>query len=435
MRKRMLTAALAALLLLLMTAAGSGTAEETPAGGVAEVPTEDEAPEIAKDCRFRLSYGGNSAERFTDGKYTTYWHSRESLRPYAMLQSETPVYGLYLCFRDMPESWEIQTSDRQDALKGKVRDSDWRTIVQGDTRFHHVYVPLNGETILRIVGTEDKACVLGFNEVFVFGAGRIPDWVQRWKPTEEKADILFLSTHPDDELLFFGGAIPTYAGELKKRVVVAYLTWSNTTRRSELLNGLWHLGVRHYPVFCGIRDVYSGSAEEAYKKVSSRNGKEIVQGWLTETLRRLKPEVVVTQDVKGEYGHGQHRMAADAAQACYDLAADPLAYPESAETWGVWQVKKLYLHLWGAEADQTRMDWERPLSAFDGKTGTEMAEEAYAMHVTQRNAGVKIRGKRHVFSVRETGGKLFPNTVFGLCRTEVGPDTEHTDFLEHIQGE
>ena len=74
----------------------------------------------------------------------------------------------------------------------------------------------------------------------------------------------------------------------------------------------------------------------------------------------------------------------------------------------------------------------QPLAAFDGKTGTEVAEEAYAMHVTQRSAGMKIRGKRYIFSVRETGGLLFPNTVFGLCRTEVGPDEMRNDFLEHI---
>ena len=141
---------------------------------------------------------------------------------------------------------------------------------------------------------------------------------------------------------------------------------------------------------------------------------------------------MVTQDENGEYGHGQHKMVADAAQACYDLAADPEAFPESASMYGTWQVKKLYLHLWGEAADQTEMDWEQPLSAFGGKTGTELAEEAYAMHVTQRNAGTKIRGKRYVFSVRETGGILFPNTVFGLCRSEVGPDEKHTDFLEHI---
>ncbi len=55
--------------------------------------------------------------------------------------------------------------------------------------------------------------------------------------------------------------------------------------------------------------------------------------------------------------------------------------------------------------------------------------------MTQRNAGFKMRGKRYIFSVRETGGELFPNNRFGLCRTEVGPDVKHDDFLENIPGQ
>ena len=92
--------------------------------------------------------------------------------------------------------------------------------------------------------TSEKKTALRINDLFVLSEGDLPDWVQVWQPTEEKADILFLSTHPDDELIFFGGAIPTYAVEQQRKVVVAYFTRSNTTRSSELLNGLWHMGVR-----------------------------------------------------------------------------------------------------------------------------------------------------------------------------------------------
>ena len=108
----------------------------------------------------------------------------------------------------------------------------------------------------------------------------------------------------------------------------------------------------------------------------------------------------MTQDIQqGEYGHRAAQDGGGRRQACYDLAADPQAYPESAETWGTWQVKKLYLHLWGEEADQIRMDWERPLAAaFGGKTGLDVAEEAYAMHVTHGSGG-RNRGKRDAFSV------------------------------------
>ena len=40
-------------------------------------------------------------------------------------------------------------------------------------------------------------------EVFGFSEGALPDWVQIWGIPLEKADILLLSSHSDDEQLFF----------------------------------------------------------------------------------------------------------------------------------------------------------------------------------------------------------------------------------------
>ena len=387
-----------------------------------------EAENLTGSCEFKSSSGAARLHRMTDGDYRSYWEIEKTKHPYVTIYSETPIYGLYLCFRTMPESYEIQTrDDTGDA------DNPWKTVAEGDTRYHHVFCSVDGLTSVRIFVPKDGKSTLGFNEVFVFGKGEPPAWVQRWEPTEEKADILFLAAHPDDELLFMGGAIATYTAELQKRVVVAYLCYSNTTRRSEALNGLWTMGVRHYPVFGGFRDVYSRTAEDAYELVRGR--RKALEEWMTGLFRQVKPEVVVTHDMNGEYGHGQHKMAADCATHCYDLAADPEQYPESAAAWGTWQVKKLYLHLWGEESDQTNFNWEQPLASMGGKTATELAEEAYALHLTQQNAGFKMRGKRYIFSVRETGGELFPNTKFGLYRTEVGPDVKHDDFLENIPGQ
>ena len=138
----------------------------------------------------------------------------------------------------MPETWSVETET----------DGEWRTLLNGSRDYMHVLLELDGQTHFRIVGDSGKESYLKINEVFVFGDGDLPDWVQRWEPTPEKADLLLLVAHPDDELIFFGGTIPTYAVERGMNVVVAYMSYSNTTRRSELLNGLWHLGVRQYPV-------------------------------------------------------------------------------------------------------------------------------------------------------------------------------------------
>ena len=57
-------------------------------------------------------------------------------------------------------------------------------------------------------------------------------------------------------------------------------------------------------------------------------------------------------------------------------------------TYGPWRVKKLYLHLY--PNDQITLDWSKPLQSMGGKTGFELAEEAFAYHVTQAKCGLDV---------------------------------------------
>lgn len=370
-----------------------------------------EANDITEDCKFKVCSSGRKYTLMTDKKYTSYWESNKIKTPWIAITAPEgkPIAGLYVCFGNMPESWEIQTSD-----DGK----DWFTAVPGDTRFLHAYVALpQPAQHVRLAVTSEKKTALRINDLFVLSEGDLPDWVQVWQPTEEKADILFLSTHPDDELIFFGGAIPTYAVEQQRKVVVAYFTRSNTTRSSELLNGLWHMGVRTYPVIGNFKDSYAKNLKAAYK---SAGGKGKVNEWIVELYRQYKPEVVVTQDTNGEYGHKQHMMIADAAQNCIALAANEDEFTASTIAYGTWQVKKLYLHLY--PENQITFDWTVPLKSMNGATGIELAEEAYTLHKTQASSGM---------SVTETGTK-YDNRVFGLAFTTVGEDVRKDDFLENI---
>lgn len=370
-----------------------------------------ESNDITEDCKFKVCSSGRKYTLMTDKKYTSYWESNKIKTPWIAITAPEgkPIAGLYVCFGNMPESWEIQTSD-----DGK----DWFTAVPGDTRFLHAYVALpQPAQHVRLAVTSEKKTALRINDLFVLSEGDLPDWVQVWQPTEEKADILFLSTHPDDELIFFGGAIPTYAVEQQRKVVVAYFTRSNTTRSSELLNGLWHMGVRTYPVIGNFKDSYAKNLKAAYK---SAGGKDKVNEWMVGLYRQYKPEVVVTQDTNGEYGHKQHMMIADAAQNCIALAANEDEFTASTIAYGTWQVKKLYLHLY--PENQITFDWTVPLKSMNGATGIELAEEAYTLHKTQASSGM---------SVTETGTK-YDNRVFGLAFTTVGEDVRKDDFLENI---
>ena len=385
---------------------------------------EEEAEDLTAGCTVKVVDKAGKVKSITDGKYTTFWESSKRNEPWVTLSSDKPIYGLYLCFRNLPESYVIQ----------KKSGEDWVTVAEGDSLYHHAFYELDGLNKIRILSTAGKKNILGFNEIYAFGEGEVPEWVQRWQPPVEKADLLFLIAHPDDELLFTGGAIPTYGSEREKQVEVVYLTPSNPTRRSEALNGLWHMGVRNYPVFGNFSDRYakSGKLKDAYKLING--GQKTVWGWVTEQYRRFRPEIVVTQDINGEYGHPQHKMIADAAIQCYSKAADPSEYKESADKYGPWQVKKLYIHLYGEEADQTVLDWEQPLTAFGGKTGAQLAAEAFALHVSQKGMGAGKGDKFEEFTVEKTGAKKYPYDHFGLHSTEVGPDEAKNDFLENIDG-
>ena len=369
-----------------------------------------EAIDITEECTFKASYNQRKPNQMYDKKFTTHWESGPNKAPWLAITAPAgmPIHGLYICFASVPETWEIQLGD----------GNDWFTYQAGDSRFLHTYVSIpEGAEKVRIVATSTKKIALKINELYVLSEGDVPAWVQRWEPTHEKADILFVSTHPDDELIFFGGAIPTYAAEQQRKVVVAYFTSSNIARQSELLNGLWHMGVRNYPVIGTFKDAYAKSMTAAYK---TAGGREKVMEWMSGLYRQFKPEVVVTQDKDGEYGHNQHKIVAEAAQLCVEYAATEGQYLDSFMQYGAWQVKKLYLHLW--PENQITFDWSVPLVSMNGSTGIELAEEAYALHKTQAGSGM---------SVKETGAE-YDNRVFGLVHSTVGDDVRKDDFLENI---
>ncbi len=136
-------------------------------------------------------------------------------------------------------------------------------------------------------------------------------------------------------------------------------------------------------------------------------------------IRQYRPEVVVTHDLNGEYGHGGHRAVADTVRTSVQYAADASRYADSAREYGVWQVKKLYLHLYAE--NRIRMDWHVPLSRFGGRDGMTVATEALDLHRSQVANGWAM----------EEGGSC-DNSVFGLYFTAVGPDEAGGDLFEHI---
>ena len=134
--------------------------------------------------------------------------------------------------------------------------------------------------------------------------------------------------------------------------------------------------------------------------------------------RRLKPRVVLSHDLQGEYGHPAHVICARNAVTAFDIAADSKIYPESAELYGVWNVSKLYLHLYAE--NQIEMDWEQPLDSLGGVTPLEIARDAFNQHRSQRaKISVEVKGPHSA-------------ARFGLVSSLVGDDERKNDFFENI---
>ncbi len=364
-----------------------------------------EAENLTPLCKI-TSRPGKLPDTLRDGKYHPQWVNRCQTTCTLKVAAPRgkPIGSVYIRFGKLPKKWQLQIPE----------GPRWKTVHDGNTQLLHLFVELPEVYAFRLLCENVRGSVI-INELTVFGPGEVPGWVQKWEPTPEKADLLVLVAHPDDELLFLGGTIPTYALEQRRKVLVAYLANTSSVRSSELLDGLWHMGVRQYPLISAFADKMTSTLAQQY----ARWGRERTYKHVMALIRKYKPEVMVTLDLNGEYGHGAHRACADAAIYCAQHAADPAVLPESAEAYGAWTLKKLYLHL-GLERPIV-MDWRVPLARAGGKTALELAQEAYLFHQSQLDKPYKV-----------LDGGPHNCAAFGLAYTAVGDDVARDDFFENI---
>ena len=296
------------------------------------------AQEMTDRCAFS-SVGKKTLGRMTDGDYRTYWASSSNGSAYVEIEAEDAIGGVYVQFYDDAAALNVQTRDASGA---------WQTVAQTDGAFLAAYAAVDaGAKTVRIRPKDGKGRLF-IAELRVLGEGDAPGWVQQWQAPLEKADLLALAAHPDDEILFLGGTIPYYAGERGKAVQAAYLVPTMPYRRLELLDGLWLCGVRNYPILGHFPDQFQLTLKGMYaQKGWSR---ESVYRFVTEVYRACRPDVVVTQDVNGEYGHGAHRAAADAARAKERAAAEHAAFHECGHVLALGRESELVYHSgFGAE--------------------------------------------------------------------------------------
>ena len=280
--------------------------------------------------------------------------------------------------------------------------TDTETLSSGENGFLHEYIPLDTPSAsLTFSLPAEKP--MGIYEIRIFSDQNVPDDVQIWEPPCDRADILLISAHSDDEILFMGGIMPTYAAEQGARVQVAYMTefWTTTpVREHEKLDGLWTDGLRTYPVCGNFKDIYVADLEAA----QTRYDLDAMTDYVTELIDRFRPQVTVTHDFNGEYGHGFHQLTAKAVAQALEQSNHV--------------VSKAYFHLY--PENKIRMDLNIPLASMGGKTALEAAKEAYLKHVSQQWCWFYV-SDNYKYSCAD----------FGLYQTTVGADTTDS-MLDHI---
>lgn len=377
--------------------------------GVISFAAAEEAKEITEGITFETNGRNRDFDLMHDDVFKTYFPFKEKTG-WLEIHSEEPIYGIYIML------FEKFTASLTYDLEVKGSDDEWIKIAEGGDFLVHWHPLEQGVRDIRIKGTVKER--IRISEMRLYGKGDKPASIQVWEAAG-KCDMMLLTGHPDDELLWFAGLLPTYAGERNLRVQVAVLAPTGGMRKLELLHALWHCGVRVYPEFIGLIDKNGRSLDKQY---TIWKGKKKVVGLVTGVIRKHQPEVLVTHGENGEYGHGAHRVACDSAKAAVKAAAKTSEFPNSYKEYSTWQVKKLYIHEY--KKDVIPCNWNVPLKAFGGKTGFEVAEEAFQFHRSQVKRNWEF----------ERGGE-HDNTLFGLYFTTVGPDSGIGDMMEHIPEE
>lgn len=171
--------------------------------------------------------------------------------------------------------------------------------------------------------------------------------------------LMAVFAHPDDETFGIGGTMARYGAEPDARVILVCATRGEAgeindpslatperlgeVREAELGRACETLGVDEL-CFLGYRDSgMAGTPENLDPRAMAMADHEEAVGRIVAHIRRERPDVVVTHDETGGYGHPDHIAVHYHTKAAFAAAADPAQYPEQLGAGlQAHQVKKLY---------------------------------------------------------------------------------------------
>ncbi|MCC7104163.1 MAG: PIG-L family deacetylase, partial [Chloroflexi bacterium] len=170
----------------------------------------------------------------------------------------------------------------------------------------------------------------------------------------QQLTIMTVHAHPDDEAIGTGGLLARSADEGIRTVLVTCtggevgeiahpsLATPETlaeVRERELRAACEILGITDLHLL-GYRDSgMAGTADNEHPASFHRADLEQATGRLVALVRQLRPQVMVTYDENGFYGHPDHIKTNRIAVAAFHAAGDRARYPALGEPW---RPSKLY---------------------------------------------------------------------------------------------
>lgn len=169
--------------------------------------------------------------------------------------------------------------------------------------------------------------------------------------------ILMVHAHPDDECLTTGGTLAHYSAAGVRTVLVIatggeegeivapeldtpeHKARLREIRDEELARSVAILGVSDL-VRLGYRDSgMVGTPANAHPDCFHQADREAAIGRVVALVRQYRPQVLVTYDERGGYGHPDHIACHLATVGAFAAAGDPARFPEAGAPW---QPQKLY---------------------------------------------------------------------------------------------
>ncbi|MFC1954455.1 PIG-L deacetylase family protein [Chloroflexota bacterium] len=166
--------------------------------------------------------------------------------------------------------------------------------------------------------------------------------------------LVYLGAHPDDESFGVGSTLAQYSSAGVKVYYICSTGGESGTVEPEFMEGHDSIrDLRQAELECaaevlGLAGIYSlgyrdsgmrGTPDNKLPDAMAMAPIDEVSEKMVKIFREIKPDVVITHDAGGGYGHPDHVATHEATVKAFYAAGDPEQYPEAGP---VFQPRKLY---------------------------------------------------------------------------------------------